>query len=228
MEDYLGLTIVTNERHHPASPKPGKESCETRSSLPSVENPDIKPEQLALKKKPYLPTYLHLENFEKIPSVRFASESLTEPKPENKLQFPQQLYQSVLTNIETRNSTKSDSYNPPQNPPLPLKQTKHRTTYLWSETWGKETALTLTKQEITRQETLYELWQGECNLIEDLSMLQRIYHDSLLRLGYITEIEANLIFGGIQMLIPIHIELREQLLKSVRTDGCFENVAGRR
>lgn len=71
---------------------------------------------------------------------------------------------------------------------------------------------------------MYELWHGECDLIEDISMLQRNYHDSLLRLGLITESEAEQIFGGIHSLLPIHSELREELTKAKGPDGSVESV----
>lgn len=71
---------------------------------------------------------------------------------------------------------------------------------------------------------MYELWHGECDLIEDISMLQRNYHDSLLRLGLITQSEAEQIFGGIHSLLPIHTELKEELTKAKGTDGSVQSV----
>lgn len=71
---------------------------------------------------------------------------------------------------------------------------------------------------------MYELWHGECDLIEDISMLQRNYHDSLLRLGLITESEAEQIFGGIRSLLPIHSELRDELTKAKGPDGSIESL----
>ena len=44
-------------------------------------------------------------------------------------------------------STNLTPYRPPA-----LTPTKHRVIRLWSETWGKQTASTLTNQEIKRQE----------------------------------------------------------------------------
>ena len=71
---------------------------------------------------------------------------------------------------------------------------------------------------------MYELWHGECDLIEDISMLQRNYHDSLVRLGLINQSEAEQIFGGIHSLLPIHTELKEELTKAKGPDGSVESV----
>lgn len=112
-------------------------------------------------------------------------------------------------NLLCQTSSQLTPYRPPAHTP-----TKHRIIRLWSETWGKTTALSLTNQEIKRQEVwqcerlvvdarfsftyrclfvretqaIYELWHGECDLIEDISMLQRNYHDSLVRLGLINQV----------------------------------------
>lgn len=71
-------------------------------------------------------------------------------------------------------------------------------------------------------QAIYELWHGECDLIEDISMLQRNYYDSLLRLGLINQSEADQIFGGIHSLLPIHTELKEELTKAKGPDGSIE------
>jgi len=112
----------------------------------------------------------------------------------------------------------------PYRPPA-LTPTKHRIIHLWSETWGKQTAQSLGNQEIKRQEAIYELWHGECDLIEDISMLQRNYHDSLVRLCLITNDEAEQIFGGIESLLPVHSELKEELKKAKGSNGSVDSVA---
>ena len=55
-------------------------------------------------------------------------------------------------------------------------------------------------------------------------MLQRNYHDSLVRLRLITSCEAEQIFGGIQLLLPIHIEIKEELAKAKGPNGSIEFV----
>ncbi len=56
-------------------------------------------------------------------------------------------------------------------------------------------------------------------------MLQRNYHDSLVRLGLINNAEAEQIFGGIQSLLPVHIELKEELANAKGPDGSVQSVA---
>ena len=62
-------------------------------------------------------------------------------------------------------------------------------------------------------------------MIEDISMLQRNYHDSLVRLCLITNDEAEQIFGGIQSLLPVHTELKEELTKAKGSNGSVDSVA---
>ena len=56
-------------------------------------------------------------------------------------------------------------------------------------------------------------------------MLQRNYHDSLVRVGLINNAEAEQIFGGIQSLLPVHIELKEELANAKGPDGSVQSVA---
>ena len=62
-------------------------------------------------------------------------------------------------------------------------------------------------------------------MIEDICMLQRNYHDSLVRLGLINQSEAEQIFGGIQSLLPIHTDLKEEMTKAKGADGSVQSVA---
>ena len=62
-------------------------------------------------------------------------------------------------------------------------------------------------------------------MIEDICMLQRNYHDSLVRLGLINQSEAEQIFGGIQSLLPIHTDLKEEMTKAKGLDGSVQTVA---
>ncbi len=57
-------------------------------------------------------------------------------------------------------------YRPPAHTP-----TKHRVIHLWSETWGKTTALSLTNQEIKRQEVSFEFSAEKCKILETNLMI---------------------------------------------------------
>lgn len=55
-------------------------------------------------------------------------------------------------------------------------------------------------------------------------MVRRNYHDSLVRLGLLSQSEAEQIFGGNQSLLPIHTEVKEELAKAKRPDGSIQAV----
>lgn len=94
------------------------------------------------------------------------------------------------------------------------------------ETRGKALHFTFMQYLFSKfdKQAIYELWHGECDLIEDISMVQRNYHDSLVRLGLLNQSEADQIFGGIQSLLPVHTEVKEELTKAKRSDGSIEAV----
>ena len=56
-------------------------------------------------------------------------------------------------------------------------------------------------------------------------MLQRNYHDSLIRLGFLTNGEAEQIFGGILTLLPVHMDVKEELKRAKGCDGSIHSVA---
>lgn len=55
-------------------------------------------------------------------------------------------------------------------------------------------------------------------------MVQRNYHDSLVRLGLLNQSEADQIFGGNQSLLPIHTEVKEELAKAKGSDGSIQTI----
>nr|XP_020019951.1 rho guanine nucleotide exchange factor 3-like [Castor canadensis] len=82
----------------------------------------------------------------------------------------------------------------------------------------------LTSKEIKRQEAIFELSQGEEDLIEDLKLAKKAYHDPMLKLSIMTEQELNQIFGTLDSLIPLHEELLSQLRDVRKPDGSTEHV----
>ncbi|KAK4002318.1 hypothetical protein OUZ56_004154 [Daphnia magna] len=91
--------------------------------------------------------------------------------------------------------TRRQSPNPKKYRPPTFKPTRQRTTQLWSETWGKKTALSLTSQELNRQESIHEILQGEIHFIEDLLMIQTVYHQSLTLSG----VQLFTAFGSVEL-----------------------------
>ncbi|KAM4610913.1 rho guanine nucleotide exchange factor (GEF) 3, like isoform 2-T2 [Polymixia lowei] len=102
-------------------------------------------------------------------------------------------------------------------PPAPLRSRqkassfpRRRNSQCWSDTVESHH---LTAKEIKRQEVIYELSQGEKQLIEDLSLVKKVYYEPMLKLDIMTESELGQIFGTLDSLIPLHEDLLSRLEK---------------
>ncbi|XP_015256203.1 PREDICTED: rho guanine nucleotide exchange factor 3 isoform X1 [Cyprinodon variegatus] len=103
---------------------------------------------------------------------------------------------------------------------------KRRDSKLWSETFDIRAGATqtLSPKEIKRQEAIFELAQGEQDLVEDLKLARKAYRDPMLKLSIMTEQELNQIFGTLDSLIPLHEDLLSRLRDARKPDGSTENV----
>lgn len=103
---------------------------------------------------------------------------------------------------------------------------KRRDSKLWSETFDVRLGATqtLSPKEIKRQEAIFELAQGEQDLVEDLKLAKKAYHDPMLKLSIMTEQELNQIFGTLDSLIPLHEDLLSRLRDARKPDGSTEHV----
>ncbi|XP_070610581.1 neuroepithelial cell-transforming gene 1 protein isoform X2 [Erythrolamprus reginae] len=101
---------------------------------------------------------------------------------------------------------------------------KRRNSVLWSETLDVTMKETLTTKEIKRQEAIYELSRGEQDLIEDLKLARKAYHDPMLKLSIMSEEELSHIFGDLDSYIPLHEDLLEKLGQGTRPDGTVERI----
>uniref|UniRef100_A0A3Q3GPH0 Rho guanine nucleotide exchange factor (GEF) 3 n=1 Tax=Labrus bergylta TaxID=56723 RepID=A0A3Q3GPH0_9LABR len=103
---------------------------------------------------------------------------------------------------------------------------KRRDSKLWSETFDVHLGATqpLSPKEIKRQEAIFELAQGEQDLVEDLKLAKKAYHDPMLKLSIMTEQELNQIFGTLDSLIPLHEDLLSRLQDARKADGSTEHV----
>ncbi|XP_062610643.1 rho guanine nucleotide exchange factor 3-like isoform X2 [Saccostrea cucullata] len=113
-------------------------------------------------------------------------------------------------------------YKAPQ--PSPAKRRLSRT---WSEmmsTTEGHIPSQLSHRDIKRQEAIYELYQGENDLVEDLTIVKKTYRDSMEKLQLMTAWELSQIFGPIDMLIPIHEELACGLQNQRLPDGTTRDV----
>ncbi|XP_071755039.1 rho guanine nucleotide exchange factor (GEF) 3, like [Centroberyx gerrardi] len=100
-------------------------------------------------------------------------------------------------------------------PPAPLRTRqkassfpRRRNSQCWSDTVESHD---LTAKEIKRQEVIYELTQGERQLIDDLSLVKKVYYEPMLKLAIMTESELGQIFGTLDSLIPLHEDLLSRL-----------------
>nr|XP_020466784.1 rho guanine nucleotide exchange factor 3 isoform X2 [Monopterus albus] len=103
---------------------------------------------------------------------------------------------------------------------------KRRDSKLWSETFDVQLGATqtLSPKELKRQEAIFELTQGEQDLVEDLKLAKKAYHDPMLKLSIMTEQELNQIFGTLDSLIPLHEDLLSRLQDARKPDGSTEHV----
>uniref|UniRef100_A0A8C6L5C1 Rho guanine nucleotide exchange factor (GEF) 3 n=1 Tax=Nothobranchius furzeri TaxID=105023 RepID=A0A8C6L5C1_NOTFU len=132
--------------------------------------------------------------------------------------------QTLQRSITFRNENRTERAMPPPPPPRPA--SKRRDSKLWSETFDVRLGATqsLSPKEIKRQEAIFELAQGEQDLVEDLRLAKKAYHDPMLKLSIMTEQELNQIFGTLESLIPLHEDLLSQLRDARKPDGSTEHV----
>ncbi|XP_061770088.1 neuroepithelial cell-transforming gene 1 protein-like [Nerophis ophidion] len=101
---------------------------------------------------------------------------------------------------------------------------KRRNSTLWSETLDVHQKETLTTKEIKRQEAIFELSRGEQDLIEDLQLARKAYHDPMLKLSIMSEEELSHIFGELDAYIPLHEDLLAQLSKATGSNGTVGRI----
>ncbi|XP_039259087.2 uncharacterized protein LOC120335619 isoform X1 [Styela clava] len=105
-------------------------------------------------------------------------------------------------------------YRPPSNTPNKLKN--NRRSKLWCETFDHTG---LNEREIKWQEAIFELYQGERDLVQDLTMAKQTYRDSMVTLKMLSDEEVTLIFGKLGCLLPLHEELLNKLEQARGEDG---------
>ncbi|KAM6413898.1 rho guanine nucleotide exchange factor 3 isoform 3-T3 [Rhynochetos jubatus] len=133
--------------------------------------------------------------------------------------------QTLQRSISFRSDSRPDLLSPrPWSRNMPPANTKRRDSKLWSETFDVCVNHMLTSKEIKRQEAIFELSQGEEDLIEDLKLAKKAYYDPMLKLSIMTEQELNQIFGTLDSLIPLHEDLLGRLQEVRKPDGSTEHV----
>lgn len=142
----------------------------------------------------------------------------------------------------SRNKTDNCNFKVPSSPlrPLPTASpykpprpspAKRRVQLSWVDSFGscageddKCVTSALSHHEIKRQEAIYELYQGERDMLEDLTNITKFYRDPLLKLGLISQAEARTFFGNMESLLPVHEELINRLQEQRKPDGRTENI----
>uniref|UniRef100_A0A674P502 Neuroepithelial cell transforming 1 n=1 Tax=Takifugu rubripes TaxID=31033 RepID=A0A674P502_TAKRU len=71
---------------------------------------------------------------------------------------------------------------------------------------------------------IYELYRGEQDLIEDLQLARKAYHDPMLKLSIMTEEELAHLFGDLDAYIPLHEELLKKLDEETGPDGTVAQI----
>lgn len=79
-------------------------------------------------------------------------------------------------------------------------------------------------QEIKLQEAVFELVNGEEDLVEDLKLVRKTYADSMIHLNIIKPEEEHLIFGHLNALTPLHAALHAGLKKAQCKDGFWFEI----
>ncbi|XP_062396618.1 rho guanine nucleotide exchange factor (GEF) 3, like isoform X2 [Sardina pilchardus] len=100
---------------------------------------------------------------------------------------------------------------------------RRRNSQLWSDTVDCTTQ-DLSAKEIKRQEIIYELTQGERQLIEDLNLVKKVYYEPMLTLNILTESELGQIFGTLDSLIPLHEDCLTRLERLRGAEKFVESV----
>ncbi|KAI7789600.1 rho guanine nucleotide exchange factor 3 [Triplophysa rosa] len=135
------------------------------------------------------------------------------------------LDQTMSRSISFRNEGRSETIAPrPWSRQTAPAITKRCDGKLWSETFDVGLGHMLSSKDIKRQEAIFELSQGEQDLVEDLKLAKKAYRDPMLKLSIMTELELNQIFGTLDSLIPLHEELLSRLKDARKPDGSTDHV----
>ncbi|KAI8504117.1 Rho guanine nucleotide exchange factor 3 [Branchiostoma belcheri] len=103
--------------------------------------------------------------------------------------------------------------------------TKRRESLLWSDVYAKNIRNeVLTQQQVRHQEAMFELHQGEKDMVSDLQMVKKTYYEAMRVFKIMSDEELNIIFGTMQTLQPIHQDLVVRLEAARKSDGKIDNI----
>ncbi|XP_028669485.2 rho guanine nucleotide exchange factor (GEF) 3, like, partial [Erpetoichthys calabaricus] len=130
--------------------------------------------------------------------------------------------QSIQRSISFKTEARPFPAPPLRQRPKNSTTVKRRNSLLWSDT--VEISEELSMKEIKRQEVIFELTQGEQQLIDDLSLVKKAYYEPMLKLDIMAENELTQIFGTLDSLIPLHEDLVNRLHNLRGTEGAVDEV----
>ncbi|XP_064415012.1 rho guanine nucleotide exchange factor 3 [Latimeria chalumnae] len=130
--------------------------------------------------------------------------------------------QSIQRSISFKNEARTFSF-PARQRSKNASNPKRCNSKLWSETFDAFSE-ELSSKEIKRQEVIFELTQGEQQLINDLNLAKKAYYEPMLKLEIMSEKELSQIFGTLDSLIPLHQDLVSRLQQVRREDGTVDEV----
>lgn len=105
---------------------------------------------------------------------------------------------------------------------------RRHSSLLWVESIDRESLLRIkerfTSKEIKRQEAIFELLQGERDVMDDFNTITTIYHRPMRNLGILKGSDADTIFVSFEALRPLHHFLVTALTDSQTSCGVFKDV----
>ncbi|XP_047610703.1 neuroepithelial cell-transforming gene 1 protein isoform X2 [Phacochoerus africanus] len=132
-----------------------------------------------------------------------------------------QTIQSFTLRGDSRSPASAQKLSSRSTVPTPAKR---RSSALWSEMLDVGMKASLTTREIKRQEAIYEMSRGEQDLIEDLKLARKAYHDPMLKLSIMSEEELTHIFGDLDAYIPLHEDLLARIGEATKPGGTVEQI----
>ncbi|XP_067408296.1 rho guanine nucleotide exchange factor 3-like isoform X1 [Emydura macquarii macquarii] len=134
--------------------------------------------------------------------------------PSAKVTPLKRLSQSIQRTISFKAEPRPPGYTPPPR----AGGSRRRGSKLWSETFDRVSE-ELSAQEVKRQEVIFELMQGEQQLVDDLNLVKKNYYEPMLTLAILPAGELREIFGTLDSLVPLHEDLLGRLLGLRQEDG---------
>ncbi|XP_069503678.1 rho guanine nucleotide exchange factor 3-like isoform X2 [Ambystoma mexicanum] len=133
------------------------------------------------------------------------------------------LSQSIQRSISFKTDSRLFNFAPRPRSRNSSGNSKRRNSKLWCETFD-HVSEELSAKEIKRQEVIFELMQGEQQLVDDLNLVKKNYYEPMLKLAIMSEEELTDIFSTLDSLIPLHEDLLSHLGRMRQEDGTIDEV----